>query len=54
METIKQSKGFDDVWFYHCDYLGTPQEMSDHVGVIIWKAEYIHSVIKINGLSGAI
>ena len=40
METIKQSKGFDDVWFYHCDHLGTPQEMSDHTGAIIWKAVY--------------
>ena len=36
----KQSKGFDDVWFYHCDHLGTPQEMTDHTGAIIWKAEY--------------
>ncbi|MFX6292586.1 RHS domain-containing protein, partial [Acinetobacter baumannii] len=32
--------GFDDVWFYHCDHLGTPQEMSDQTGAIIWKAEY--------------
>lgn len=39
-KTTKQSKGFDDVWFYHCDHLGTPQEMSDHSGAIIWKAEY--------------
>ncbi|UJA02039.1 RHS repeat-associated core domain-containing protein [Acinetobacter johnsonii] len=39
-KTTKQSKGFDDVWFYHCDHLGTPQEMSDHTGAIIWKAEY--------------
>jgi hypothetical protein len=36
----KHSKGFDDVWFYHCDHLGTPQEMSDHTGAIIWKAQY--------------
>ena len=39
-KTTKQSKGFDDVWFYHCDHLGTPQEMTDHTGSIIWKAEY--------------
>ena len=39
-KTTKQSKGFDDVWFYHCDHLGTAQEMSDHTGAIIWKAEY--------------
>ncbi|HAV4443797.1 TPA: type IV secretion protein Rhs, partial [Acinetobacter baumannii] len=36
----KQGKEFDDVWFYHCDHLGTPQEMTDHTGAIIWKAEY--------------
>ena len=39
-KTRKQSKGFDDVWFYHCDHLGTPQEMSDHTGAFIWKAQY--------------
>ncbi|MBJ9721195.1 RHS repeat protein [Acinetobacter calcoaceticus] len=39
-KTDKQGKEFDDVWFYHCDHLGTPQEMTDHTGAIIWKAEY--------------
>ncbi|EPF6424320.1 RHS repeat-associated core domain-containing protein [Acinetobacter baumannii] len=39
-KTEKQGKEFDDVWFYHCDHLGTPQEMTDHTGAIIWKAEY--------------
>lgn len=39
-KTEKQGKEFDDVWFYHCDHLGTPQEMTDHAGAIIWKAEY--------------
>lgn len=38
--TVKQSQGFDDVWFYHCDHLGTPQEMSDQTGAIVWKAQY--------------
>jgi RHS repeat-associated protein len=38
--TVKQSQGFDDVWFYHCDHLGTPQEMSNQTGAIIWKAQY--------------
>ncbi len=39
-KTEKEGKEFDDVWFYHCDHLGTPQEMTDHTGAIIWKAEY--------------
>ncbi|RZH14378.1 RHS repeat-associated core domain-containing protein [Acinetobacter pittii] len=38
--TVKQSQGFDDIWFYHCDHLGTPQEMSNQTGAIIWKAQY--------------
>jgi len=38
--TIKQSQVFDDVWFYHCDQLGTPQEMSNQTGAIVWKAQY--------------
>ncbi|WP_320109290.1 RHS domain-containing protein [Acinetobacter piscicola] len=25
----KKANAFDRVWFYHCDHLGTPQEMSD-------------------------
>nr|WP_081408957.1 RHS domain-containing protein [Acinetobacter gyllenbergii] len=28
------------MWFYHCDHLGTPQEISDSQGQIIWKAQY--------------
>jgi RHS repeat-associated protein len=36
----QSSQGFDDVWFYHCDHLGTPQEMSDLSGQFIWKAQY--------------
>ena len=39
-KTTKQSKGFDEVCFYHCDHLGTPQELSDHTGQIVWKAQY--------------
>lgn len=38
--TVKQSQGFDDIWFYHCDHLGTPQEMSNKTGAIVWKAQY--------------
>ena len=36
----QSGQGFDDIWFYHCDHLGTPQELSDLSGQIIWKAQY--------------
>lgn len=36
----QSSQGFDDIWFYHCDHLGTPQELSDLSGQMIWKAQY--------------
>ncbi|ENW35385.1 hypothetical protein F922_02383 [Acinetobacter baumannii NIPH 201] len=39
-EIEKQGKEFDNVWFYHCEHLGTPQEMNDHTGAIVWKAQY--------------
>ena len=39
-KTTQPSNGFNEVWFYHCDHLGTPQEMSDQSGQIIWKANY--------------
>ncbi|MEN8283207.1 RHS repeat domain-containing protein [Acinetobacter gerneri] len=38
--TAQKAEKFDRVWFYHCDHLGTPQEMSDQTGAIIWTAEY--------------
>jgi len=34
------AKYLDDICFYHCDHLGTPQEISDSQGQIIWKAQY--------------
>ncbi|NNP76429.1 hypothetical protein A7P54_08345 [Acinetobacter sp. Ac_3412] len=34
------AKSLDDICFYHCDHLGTPQEMSDAQGQMVWKAEY--------------
>ncbi len=40
-KTSKKAKDLNDVWFYHCDHLGTPQEMSDHTGAVIWKANYL-------------
>lgn len=39
-KTSKKTKDLNDVWFYHCDHLGTPQEMSDSNGQVIWKANY--------------
>ncbi|WP_423772180.1 RHS repeat-associated core domain-containing protein [Acinetobacter gerneri] len=38
--TTQKVEKFDRVWFYHCDHLGTPQEMSDQTGAIVWTAEY--------------
>lgn len=35
-----QTKGLDEVCFYHCDHLGTPQELSNQTGQIVWKAQY--------------
>ncbi len=40
MESNKNCERLKDFWFYHCDHLGTPQEMTDHTGAVIWKAEY--------------
>ncbi len=37
---VKPAEKFDRVWFYHCDHLGTPQEMSDQMGAIVWTAQY--------------
>ena len=39
MEKTISTKGFDEVCFYHCDHLGTPQELTDHTGQIVWKAQ---------------
>ncbi|RFC81793.1 hypothetical protein C9E89_019800 [Acinetobacter sichuanensis] len=38
--TEQKANAFDRVWFYHCDHLGTPQEMSDQTGAIVWTANY--------------
>ncbi|EXA75458.1 RHS domain-containing protein, partial [Acinetobacter baumannii] len=37
-KVTKTAKDFKDFWFYYCDHLGTPQEMTDHTGAVIWKA----------------
>ncbi|WP_040331198.1 RHS domain-containing protein [Acinetobacter rudis] len=36
----KQVEKFDLVWFYHCDHLSIPEEMSDQTGTIVWTAQY--------------
>ncbi|QOW46996.1 RHS repeat protein [Acinetobacter piscicola] len=33
--TEQKANPFDRVWFYHCDHLGTPQEMTDQTGAIV-------------------
>ena len=33
-------KPFEQLCYYHCDHLGTPQEMSDPKGHIVWAAQY--------------
>jgi RHS repeat-associated protein len=30
----------DEVAFYQCDHLGTPQELTDHEGKVAWSAQY--------------
>jgi len=30
----------EEIAFYQCDHLGTPQELTDHEGKIAWAAEY--------------
>jgi RHS repeat-associated protein len=30
-----------ELHFYHADYLGTPQRMTDAAGGIVWEAEYL-------------
>jgi len=32
--------GKDEVAYYQCDYLGTPQELTDHEGKVAWSAQY--------------
>ena len=30
----------DEIAFYQCDHLGTPQELTDHEGKVAWSAQY--------------
>jgi len=32
--------GKDEIAFYQCDHLGTPQELTDHRGKVVWSAQY--------------
>lgn len=31
---------FDAIAWYHCDHLGTPQELTDEQGEVVWTAQY--------------
>jgi RHS repeat-associated protein len=35
-----QPEAFDHLYFYHCDQIGTPLEMTDEQGNTVWRAEY--------------
>jgi RHS repeat-associated protein len=37
---VLQPEPFDKLGFYHCDHLGTPQEITDEEGNIAWQAQY--------------
>ncbi|MCW7540674.1 RHS domain-containing protein [Aquabacterium sp. A7-Y] len=37
-ETVPFSK--EEIVFYQCDHLGTPQELTDHEGNVAWAAQY--------------
>ena len=32
--------GKEEIAFYQCDQLGTPQELTDHEGKVAWSAQY--------------
>ena len=32
--------GKEEIAFYQCDHLGTPQELTDHEGKVAWSAQY--------------
>jgi RHS repeat-associated protein len=35
-----QPFGKEEIAFYQCDHLGTPQELTDHEGKVAWSAQY--------------
>jgi len=36
----EQAYAVDSVTYYHCDQIGTPQELTDETGAIAWSARY--------------
>jgi RHS repeat-associated protein len=41
-ESEQEAEPFDEneIAFYQCDHLGTPQELTDHEGKVAWSAQY--------------
>lgn len=39
-EQQAEAFGKDEIAFYQCDHLGTPQELTDHEGKVAWSAQY--------------
>jgi RHS repeat-associated protein len=37
---MPKAQPFDHLGYYHCDHLGTPQEITDEEGNIAWQAQY--------------
>jgi RHS repeat-associated protein len=37
---MPKAQPFDHLGYYHCDHLGTPQEIADEEGNIAWQAQY--------------
>jgi len=40
LEQEAEPFGKDEVAFYQCDHLGTPQELTDHEGKVAWSAQF--------------
>ena len=40
VEAVKEKVKSFSVYYYHCDQIGAPQELTDEQGHIVWAAEY--------------